>query len=127
MTDNSKLALISRKLSLFRRCENSHNCSYLNLQKRYKYDFIDHIFYYRNMVSTRSERYDTNTFLVRIVFVLKTIVFLLFDTIFDNCYSIYIQIVFYNAIFQWQYRRQFVNKYRAENLFFNFLILINIG
>ena len=81
MTDNSKLALISRKLSLLRRCENSHNCSYLNLQKRYKYDFIDHIFYYRNMVSTRSERYDTNTILVRIVFVLKTIVFLLFDTI----------------------------------------------
>ena len=80
------------------------------------------------MVSTRSERYDTNTILVRIVFVLKNYcIFIVCTLFFDNCYSIYIQIVFYNAIFQWQYRRQFVNKYRAENLFFNLLILINIG
>ena len=121
MTDNSKLALISRKLSLFRRCENSHNCSYLNLQKRYKYDFIDHIFYYRNMVSTRSERYDTNTILIRIVFGVKKLLYFIVCTLFfDNCYSVYIQIVFYNGIFQWQYRRQFIINTEQKTYFLIF-------
>ena len=40
------------------------------------------------MVSTRSERYDTNTILVRIVFVLKNYcIFIVCTLFFDNCYS----------------------------------------